>query len=85
MQAKLTVFEKAGDRAQAWWRIDIKMYDFELLRNNLFLVIFRLRQSDIFALQKWYWNPISVMLYSSPKGNITRRKPNITAKQYNSP
>jgi hypothetical protein len=36
MQANLTAFEKAGDRAQAWWRIDIKMHDFELLHNELF-------------------------------------------------
>ena len=80
MQAKPTAFEKAEDRAQAWWRIDIKMYDFELLRNNLFLVIFRLRQSDILRFQ-WYY----IRLQNCPKANITRRKPNITAKQYNSP
>ena len=44
-------------------------------------VIFLLRKSDIV-------NKFTVILYSRPKtreANITRRKPNITAKQYNSP
>ena len=68
---------------------DVFAYEFKLLRINSFLVIFRLRRSDIFALQKWYWNLRFQWYYirplNCPKGNITRRKPNITAKQYNSP
>ena len=71
-------------------------YEFELLHNRSFLVIFRLRRSDIFCLRKmWYWNlrfqwyyirhsrPQAYHLrskYHALKVHITRRKANITAK-----
>ena len=58
------------------------------------MICFTYAQRDIFALQKWYWSPIYFANYAhsdiifatkTREANITRRKPNITAKQYNSP
>ena len=52
-------------------------------------VIFQLRWSDIFVKTKVILKPsVSVILYlplNCAKHNITRRKPNITAQQYNLP
>ena len=53
------------------------------------LVIFQLRWSDIFVKTKVILKAsVSVILYlplNCAKHNITRRKPNITAQQYNLP
>ena len=52
-------------------------------------MIFQLRWSDIFVKTKVILKPsVSVILYlplNCAKHNITRRKPNITAQQYNLP
>jgi hypothetical protein len=52
-------------------------------------VIFRLRRSDIIAIAIVILKPcgFSDILFASKtrEANITRRKPNITAKQYHSP
>ena len=61
----------------------------EQYRCKNFLVIFQLRWSDIFVKTKVILKPsVSVILYlplNCAKHNITRRKPNITAQQYNLP
>ena len=64
------------------------LYDQQKRCKN-FLVIFQLRWSDIFVKTKVILKPsVSVILYlplNCAKHNITRRKPNITAQQYNLP
>ena len=61
----------------------------EQYRCKNFLVIFQLRWSDIFVKTKVILKPsVSVILYlplNCAKHNITRRKTNITAQQYNLP
>ncbi|MBO5454492.1 MAG: hypothetical protein J6A69_11130, partial [Clostridia bacterium] len=57
--------------------------------DDKFQVIFQLRWNDIFVKTKVILKPsVSVILYlplNCANHNITRRKPNITAQQYNLP
>ena len=56
-------------------------YEFEPLHNHKCLVVFRLRRSEIFALQKLYCCYAAVILYSPPK--LPKGQYNLAQAKYN--